>query len=399
MNSMDCKSQIDQFLDLPQQIWLLGAGVSKDAGIPLMIPLTDRVEQMLSGENKNIFKSIRSELPDGSHVEHILSHLGDFISLAGRSMSKRVNLGGKDRDRDTLREVHHLIQDSIRKTMRFGYIPGNDKNSEKIGTLTDPLVTIDHHVDFVKALFQDRRAGLERRPPVLFFTTNYDTLLEDALSLCQIPTYDGFSGGTMAFWAPSSIFDTPPDIGSSYQAIIQKLHGSIDWFLSKEEIVVRRREGAGYPLEAGQRLLIYPQATKYQITQKDPFASIFRDFRSALMTKESAVLAVCGYSFSDEHINEEIELAMKHRGNSLTLLAFIRQKNDEIESAGQGLPSIFVKWLSENDEDWRERVIVAGSHGVYQGNLNNLLPIDQNSLHAWWSFEGLTHFLKYGPEA
>ncbi len=38
---------IESLLELHSQVWLLGAGVSKDAKIPLMTGLTTRVEQLL----------------------------------------------------------------------------------------------------------------------------------------------------------------------------------------------------------------------------------------------------------------------------------------------------------------------------------------------------------------
>ena len=39
----DALSQIDNLLAAANQSWLFGAGISLDAGIPLMWPLTDRV--------------------------------------------------------------------------------------------------------------------------------------------------------------------------------------------------------------------------------------------------------------------------------------------------------------------------------------------------------------------
>jgi hypothetical protein len=376
----------------------LGAGISKDAGIPLMRPLTDCVERLLVPEDRAVFSTIRDELNEYCHVEHVLSHLGDLISLAGRSKSGTATIAGIRKSQSELTQLHSKIRIAIRDTVRYGYRPGANGDPERIGTREQPIVTIGQHVEFVNALFKYRRAGLERRPPVDFFTTNYDTLLEDALAICRIRTADGFSGGTMAFWDPSSILDATSGADTGIQARMHKLHGSIDWYLSEEDIVVRRREGAGYPVEAAQTLLIYPQATKYQVTQKDPFASLFSAFRRALIRSGSGLVAVCGYSFGDDHINEMIERAMRQRGNSLTLLAFIHQKDDAVEQSTRGLPALFVKWLGEQTGDWRERIIIAGSRGVYHGSLANLLPAGDLQPHPWWSFSGLTHFLKNGPE-
>jgi hypothetical protein len=316
--------QIDALLNLPEQAWLLGAGVSNEAGIPLMQPLTERVQTMLTGDQESDFRTIRGDLDPTAHVEHVLSHVGDLISLAARAKHHTVVVGRATRDIAFLRALHARIQECIRDTIRFGYKSADGGRPEEVGTRVNPIVSIDPHTRFVRALFGKRRAGLERRPPVPFFTLNYDTLVEDALALSRVRATDGFSGGAMAFWDPDEAhagLDDPFSEGGGYQARVFKLHGSIDWFMSSEDAVVRLREGAGYPPDAPGRLLIYPQATKYEATQRDPFARLFAAFRAALASDRQALLAVCGYSFGDEHVNEEIERALRRRGNQLTLVA------------------------------------------------------------------------------
>lgn len=397
-DSMQCQKQIDELLNLPQQMWLLGAGTSKDAGIPLMLPLTDRIGAMLQGDDNALFQAIRNQLSDPAHVEHVLSHIGDLIAIAERTKCGSVDVGGTDRTAEDLHKLHRNIQNDIRDTMRWGYVPACDGTQERVGKKDAPIVTIDGHVAFVEALFHDVRAGRERRPPVAFFTINYDTLLEDALAQSRVVVADGFSGGAMAFWEPGSEFDDSFTSDTRVQARIYKLHGSIDWVISSEDVVVRRRQDAGYPDDANVTLLIYPQATKYKVTQRDPFATLFGAFRSALVNEQHGLLAVCGYSFGDHHITEEIERALKHRGNQLTVLAFVFQDAARVSGPDQGLPAVLSRWLHPDSGPWKERVVVAGSHGVYHGSLDNLCPTEEKTLHTWWSFEGVTRLLRYGPE-
>jgi hypothetical protein len=364
-----------------------------------MYPLTDRVQAILESQDKLDFQAVREELQANAHVEHVLSHLGDLMAIAARSKSGSVTHGKVSRTHDELKSLHAKIQQAIRDTIRWGYFAAQDGSPERIGKPSSPIVTVDHHVKFIRALYHKRRAGLERRPPIAFFTTNYDTLLEDALALCRVPTFDGFCGGSMAFWNPS---DLAFGAGASsadglIQARMFKLHGSIDWFISYEDIVVRRREGAGYPPDVPGRLLIYPQATKYQLTQKDPFATLFSCFRTALAAHECNVLIVCGYSFGDEHINEEIERALNQRGNRLTVLAFCHQPDTPTLPDGLGLPDTLVRWL-RCAGPWKDRIVVAGARGVYHGSLDNVCPPPAGSLHSWWTFDGLTRLLSEGPE-
>ncbi len=74
------------------------------------------------------------------------------------------------------------------------------------------------------------------------------------------------------------------------------------------------RYGSKY-LSDSSNLLIYPQATKYIETQKDPFATLFQQFRNELQISTNNTLLICGYSFGDEHINAEIEFALTSPNN------------------------------------------------------------------------------------
>ncbi len=401
------RKQIDDLLNIPCQSWLLGAGVSNDAGVPLMLPLTDRVAAILQQDKKTpepyeTFQTIRDTLHENSHVEHIMSQIGDLLAMAERSKTKSVPVGKLKCDVAFLQTLHDSIQRAIRQTIQWGYRPKGGKAKEEVGTSDKPIVKVDYHCKFVDALFRGRRAGLERRPPVTLFTTNYDTLLEDALSIARVRAHDGFHGGAMAFWEPSTLVNIDPrPFSESYAALVYKLHGSIDWYASEEDLVVRLREGAPYPERRPGHLLIYPQATKYLVTQRDPFAALFAQFRATLSYREQSVLAICGYSFGDEHINEEIERALKQRGNRLTVLAFVSQPNGRLPT-DQGLAPPLVRWLSPSDgntEPWRERVIVAGRRGIYHGSMKNLCPVPEDAPHDWWSFTGVTQILINGTGA
>jgi hypothetical protein len=56
--------QLDEFLSRPNQMWLLGAGVSYDAGIPLMYPLTSRVMELAATSvHKPLLEALLEELP------------------------------------------------------------------------------------------------------------------------------------------------------------------------------------------------------------------------------------------------------------------------------------------------------------------------------------------------
>lgn len=392
-------TQLDELLNHSKQVWLLGAGISKDAGVPLMYPLTNRIQVELSEEFTTDYQDLRTRLRDGANVEHILSRIGSLIDLAEHSSDRTAPFGnGEKRSIDELFRLHQAIQEKLRTIIRWGYYPPDSESGERVGSRDDPVISVANHRRFVDSIFSSRRAGLERRPPVAVFTTNYDTLLEDAFALNEVKTADGFSGGSMAFWNPQSEaynFLEPFERAPGLDAKLYKLHGSIDWYYSKRSVVMRRREGAVYSAEEAERLLVYPQATKYQTTQQEPFSHLFRAFRRALNSSDEGILCICGYGFGDRHINHEIENSLSRPSNQLTTIACCKEERDGETEAGSNLPRALRRWL-EAQNSWTDRLIVVSDRGFYHGTPENQLAEDT----AWnlWSFQGLTAFLSRGPE-
>lgn len=379
----DSLKQLDDLLAASNQSWLFGAGISLNAGIPLMGPLTDRVFSLADSEGEaddsTVLDYIKNELPEGIHIEHILSHLGDYRGIAERSKSNEAVFGGVTLDLSALDELHQRILGWIATTIRWGYTPTIGDTPEQIGSREEPIVTIAEHLSFVSALFNRSQAGLtDRRRAVRLFTTNYDTLIEDALALRKLSYWDGFSGGAVAF-RNHRYGDDEPKLG--LRAHVIKLHGSIDWHLGDDDHVWRVRDGDSYPNRTA-RVLIYPQSTKYLATQRDPFAAQFDLFRRSLAAREENVLATCGYSFGDEHINQEIELSLQRPENKTTLLAFSKQTNDILD-----------RWRYSA---WGKRVYVITEDGLLVGPDGPEDPPPAGEKYSWWTFNGITALLTNG---
>jgi len=383
----DTLAQLDNLLAASNQSWLFGAGISLDAGIPLMWPLTEHVFTRANTEGApndiKVLEFVKGQLTDDSHIEHILSQLGDHRAIADRSKDKTVAFDGVTLSVDDLDELHQRILTWIAETIRWGYKPGIPGGPpEEIGTHENRIVVIENHSSFVSALFNRSQAGIaERRRAVRLFTINYDTLLEDALALGSFSYWDGFSGGAVAYRSHRYGDDEP---NLSYRAHVIKLHGSIDWHLGEDDRVWRVRDGDLYPKKIS-RVLIYPQSTKYLATQRDPFAAQFDLLRRSLGAREENVLATCGYSFGDEHINQEIELALQRPENKTTVLTFASELNPTLE-----------KWRSG---PWGKRVYVISGEGLYVGTDGPHAPPTAGTKRDWWTFAGVTKMLSCGAEA
>ena len=162
-----------------------------------------------------------------------------------------------------------------------------------------------------------------------------------------------------------------------------KLHGSIDWHLGDDDRVWRVRDGDIYPARS-TRVLIHPQSTKYLAAQHDPFASQFDLLRRSLGATSENLLAICGYSFGDEHINQEIELALQRPENNTTILAFCLSINEMLKS-----------WQGRS---WSKRPYVITASGLYVGLDGPFFPPIATKPRDWWTFTGVADILNNGAE-
>lgn len=378
---------IQQHLDCTNQNWLFGAGISFESNIPLMNPLTRKIESNISGsEASETYTEIKKLLSEDAHIEHFLSQIGDLIALLERSQMDTLKINEYRFSKNSLRNLYKRIISEIGDLIRYGYKEKSNESGEIVGTIDEPIVEITSHRNFVNKLF-NRRSNLENRTSINFFTTNYDTLLEDALILERKEVVDGFTGGAMGFWNPEE-FEKSKTLSNRHK--LYKLHGSIDWYKDQDNSFIRRRYGAKY-LADNSNILIYPQATKYIETQKDPFATMFSCFRNHLQVKFDNILVICGYSFGDNHINNEIEISMSLPCNKTNLLVFVKEERNENDDCFQ-LPQILEKWLT--DGPFKDKVFVLTNKGLYNGSPNRVTidkQTDEN--YDWWTFEGLTNIL------
>lgn len=139
--------------------------------------------------------------------------------------------------------------------------------------------------------------GIPRAHPIEIFTPNYDLLVEQALEARKIAYFDGFVGSKQAFFDLTSMEnDSLPPRWSR----LWKVHGSVNWWRTPNDEVVRR-EGHS----AGDRQMIYPSHLKYDQSRRMPYLAMLDRLREFL-ARGQAVLVTCGYSYTDQHLNEVI---------------------------------------------------------------------------------------------
>ena len=344
--------------------FLLGAGCSKPAGLPLMQELTQKVldEPGVSSGTKDLLGSIYSNFEGSAtaSIEDFMSELVDALSIAERRQARgaknnRAFVGGKERSIDEIQEA----LDEIKKVI--------------VSIIENANVSIADHQRFVRTIHHYLQSGKANRS-VDYFVLNYDTLIEDALGLERIPYCDGFTGAATGWWEPKTFLE------NDKYARVYKVHGSVDWCLLERDTLPRRIRSRLITESPQKHILIYPAATKYQETQRDPFAQMLRDFRIRLCPCEGKemVLVICGYGFHDAHIDVEIENALFQSDGRLTVVIFTNENK---------LPDRVLGWLS--DEVIGKQVKVYSSRCIFHGEKKHIFDFDL----PWWKFETLSRVL------
>lgn len=364
----DATAQLERLLSNSNHAFLLGAGCSRCAGLPLMDKLTADVcnSSNLCGRTKRILKYIIQQFEGSTtaNIEDYMSVLVDILSIEERrsncgTAKNTIRLSRTEYSVVDLRNALAEIKSAIAQC-----IEGNS-------------ISLSIHRRFIRAIHSTLQSGKSTNQSIVdYFTLNYDTLLEDALALERIPYVDGFYGGATGWW-DQGCFNQ-----KNTSARVFKIHGSIDWCLLEEDDVLPRRVRPNVALSGAlNRVMIWPAATKYREAQRDPYAQMISEMKRTLRPNDGCevVLAICGYRFGDSHINMELDQALRESEQRLTIIAF----TSENEPTGQ-----LKDWAQ--DPVIYDQVCIYANRGFYHGNDQIRSNVDL----PWWNFEILTRLLE-----
>ncbi len=183
--------------------------------IPDVAELTKQVGAAIAATpNKDAYATIVSRVINRGikepSIENILTHLRGLIDIIG---SGEID-GLKHKD---LMAIDDCIC-SATTTIVTAALPGDRTPYHQLATWI---------------------GGIPRANPIELFTSNYDLLAEQALEQIRVPFFDGFVGSDRTFFDIASMeLDSLP----ARWARLWKVHGSVNWWRTKNGNVERRRE-------------------------------------------------------------------------------------------------------------------------------------------------------------
>lgn len=283
---------------------LTAAGTSMENGVhggKTRIELWQSYEEEINAissvftKNDGVLKEKCQSIIESKNIEEFLS----FTILY-----EKLNGVIKDEEGKSLRcKLEKKIADACRLTL--------DENNR-------------HHQDFIRKL----TARKPTEPRVQLYTTNYDTLFEQAAQRMNFTIIDGFS-----FSYPRIFNGINFDHDVVYRErtrikneesfvpnVIQlfKLHGSIDWEKKGDKIF--QKETTEHPC------IIYPASEKYESSYEQPYFEMMSHLQSTLR-KEGTLLIVAGFGFQDKHIQNVIKEAVLQNPNFHLLVVCYGMKN------------------------------------------------------------------------
>lgn len=199
---------------------------------------------------------------------------------------------------------------------------------------------------------------------VQLFTTNYDTLFEQAANKAGFVVIDGFS-----FTQPREFagrhFDYDivnrertrlKDEDSFIKKVfhLYKLHGSLDWTKDENGKIIQS-ENTKAPL------IIYPASEKYESSYEQPYFEMMSRFQQVLR-KDNVLLIVVGFGFRDKHIQNVILEAVEQNPSFQLVVIYYdpagsgeNRTNEDASKKKTTLPDLFV---DDNQEIVKRNVTI-----------------------------------------
>lgn len=294
-------------------IFLLGAGASYNAKIPISSVMIHQLEKLIDEEAEfrdfySLYHYIKCAINYGSGIQKskLGSQFESFYNIESLVMTLD-ELAKKD---------EHLLYPFIGawnpKLMEL-----TQQNFSVIKDFKDKIVgrvrkwvklERDEDADYYQGLIKFQA---NYQHPLRIFSLNYDLCVENAYAALNNGAYPerGFyprrypDSSQARTWS-WQLLDEESQVNEEKTVLLYKLHGSIDW---------KRHSGGRLTFEDGDidakdGAIIF--GTAYKLQYYDPFLYLFQEFRKWSL---QAKLIICtGYGFYDEHINSILGQALNN---------------------------------------------------------------------------------------
>jgi hypothetical protein len=309
---------------------LAGAGLGANAGLPMSIELAVNLRKRLTAMTHDAGGTSDAQIAR-STAERWLS-LFNFLNggvhfqegVLGRDPDAQVNIEQIAIAAEELiaRSKNPLAPYAAGWHRRIDELESQDDNILRsfleftYSGLREELTLADPH----RAAYMERvrDLGIDSRG-IDIFSLNYDVCIETALRNGNVKFANGFNREGQ--WIPATFRDR-------VSIRLFKLHGSLDWI--DDEIyglcsLEFPKHQIAETIETSQTRPTLIFGTAHKLSAREPFLTLAYHFAQRVLRTE--ILAVIGYSFGDEHVNQIIEQGIKKNARLRVVVVSPRAKD------------------------------------------------------------------------
>ena len=326
-------------------IFLLGAGASAEAGIPMSAQMISRVEQTLNAKaERDLYNHVKSAIHFSSGLK---GRFGDAVPFNIETLVNTLY----ERERN---EEHPLYPFIASWNSRFVALAGSDFSQVRKfrQSILEALKKWMCPEDANKGNYYRGLVTLQKdlNYPLHVFSLNYDLCVE-RLNQAEFRVETGFEGYGPDYSWDWERFDLENSNNLAPQLVLYKLHGSINWKRNpgtKELFSVEQIQS----VDADKMELIFGR--EFKLEAADPYLFFAYKFRD--LSLESKLIVTLGYGFGDSHINKMLTQSLRNDPERRLLVIQRCEVSDCAAKADE-----VVSFL-ELDPSQKEQVIVgAGS--------------------------------------
>ena len=301
-------------------IFLLGAGASKEAEIPMSAEMINEIEELLkSNGDWQPFHELYN------HVKSSIHYSAGLKGVYGRNVPFNIETLVNTLYELERNEEHPLYPFIAAWNSRFVSLACADfSNVQKFRRLIlqelkkwmcPENTSASSYYDGLKNLQNDLNY------PLHVFSLNYDLCVEGIGKRNSFRIETGFEDcGPSHFWDWERFEQQengPPSVPDLY---LYKLHGSINWKRNAEANLFSVEQTENVASDKMEVIF----GRDFKLEAADPYLFYAYQFRK--FTLDARLIVVIGYSFSDSHINKMLVQALR-RDENKRLLVVSRSKN------------------------------------------------------------------------
>lgn len=296
-------------------VFLLGAGCSKESGIPISNEMVNEVEKLLidSSSEWPQYKSLYHYLK--SSIDYSEGIFGNFQNSFNIERLLIVMSQIEQRDRNIIYpfigswniRLPEVAGENFEKISKFKRLI-NKKLYEWVCPKQLSMVA-EYYSGF-------KKLQSEIGYPMKVFSLNYDECFEKIIGEDSVE--QGFDPKTFE-WQQSNF---EQDSAKTFK--LYKLHGSINWYTDIETGKLKRSEN---PITDQEPELIFGIDTK--LDSRDPYFYYTSEFRRWVLDNNCRLIVTIGYSYADQYINNLISQALISDKNRQVLNVTFCAQNEE----------------------------------------------------------------------